>query len=298
MGLEKFVIVFDSPTNAYYAGQNVTGQVQLLLDKPKKIRSLQIKFLGKGEVKWTENEEVRQNDGNTRSENVVYSSDEEYYTFKYNLAGGANSELELPAGQHNYTFAASLPPLLPSSFEGEHGHVRYSVTATLDRPWKFDQHATAVFTVVTPIDLNYNIHAKEPVKMEVEKSFCCCWCKSGPLQLVLAMPHSGWVPGQSIPLTLELDNASNVTVNNLIVNLEKAEVGGCHSNLTVEVPVFVGTVPVYEAPLAGPTDAPSAPPAAPGVDAPIGFNLDGTQSLYPSISTPLLPTQTDVSAAQ
>lgn len=68
--------------------------------------------------------------------------------------------MTIPAGSHSYPFSATLPPTLPSSFEGEHGHVRYQVTATLDRPWKFDQHATGVFSVVSPVDLNYNIKAK------------------------------------------------------------------------------------------------------------------------------------------
>jgi hypothetical protein len=50
--------------------------------------------------------------------------------------------------------------LLPSSFEGEHGSVRYTIKATLDRPWKFDHEVTVPFKVVTPIDLNFNNKAK------------------------------------------------------------------------------------------------------------------------------------------
>lgn len=38
MGLKDFKVVFDSPTNAYYAGTNVTGKVNITLDKPKKTR--------------------------------------------------------------------------------------------------------------------------------------------------------------------------------------------------------------------------------------------------------------------
>lgn len=76
----------------------------------------------------------------------------QYETFK--------GELEIPAGEHVYPFSTMLPPQLPSSFDGEHGHVHYTVKATLDRPWKFDQDTKLVFNVVTPVDLNFNVRAK------------------------------------------------------------------------------------------------------------------------------------------
>ncbi|XP_046677845.1 arrestin domain-containing protein 17-like isoform X1 [Homalodisca vitripennis] len=341
MGLTNFQIVLDSPTGAYYAGTNVTGKLQFTLDKPKKIRAIIIQFLGVAKTSWSETESVRRNDGNTGNETVTFTATEEYFSNKYNLAGGPNSEIEIPPGDHVYPFSTTLPPLLPSSFEGEHGNIRYTVRATLDRPWKFDQNCEKVFTVVTPVDLNYNVKAKEPVKLELEKYFCCCWCKSGPLAVVINMPYSGFVPGQNIPVTLEVDNASNVRVDNVIVKLEKvlkwkarepknkeredkveivkltldavepngsqcytqqlavpvmppcnldqcsiincsytlqvtAAVSGCHSNLYGEVPIFLGTVPVYQTPTAAsPAAPPSAPSPQPGAQQPgIGFDVN------------------------
>lgn len=44
MGITNFQIVLDSPTGAYYAGQNVTGKLLLSLDKPKKIRGMMAKY--------------------------------------------------------------------------------------------------------------------------------------------------------------------------------------------------------------------------------------------------------------
>lgn len=57
-------------------------------------------------------------------------------------------------GTHTYPFTCALPPTLPSSFEGEHGFVRYTVKVTLDRPWKFDQETKMAFTVTSHLDLN------------------------------------------------------------------------------------------------------------------------------------------------
>lgn len=62
---------------------------------------------------------------------------EEYFQISYYLLGGANAgETELSAGVRTYPFTCALPPSLPSSFEGEHGHVRYTIKVVLDRPWK------------------------------------------------------------------------------------------------------------------------------------------------------------------
>lgn len=221
MAPPKFTIAFDSPTNSYYAGTAVTGKVFLTLDKPTKARGLKVKFLGAAKVSWDETESVRQNDGNTHNETVNYHSEEEYFSNHYYLLGSANGEIEIPSGEHSYPFTTTLPPRLPSSFSGEHGHVKYSVTATVDRPWKSDYEAVGVFNVVTPVDLNYIAVAKEPVKKETSKSFCCWCCRSGPLSLVVNVPYTGIVSGQTFPVTIEVDNASNIDVQSVDCKLKK-----------------------------------------------------------------------------
>lgn len=38
MGLTEFDIVFDNQWKTYYAGQTVSGHVELVLDSPKRVR--------------------------------------------------------------------------------------------------------------------------------------------------------------------------------------------------------------------------------------------------------------------
>lgn len=131
------------------------------------------------------------------------------------------SETELPPGTHTYPFTCALPATLPSSFEGEFGHVRYTIKVTLDRPWKFDQDMKMAFTVIAPVDLNLNPRVKEPFKLELEKAFCCFCCRSGPMAVITSIPQTGYVSGQILPITCEVDNASNVNLTAVKFELRK-----------------------------------------------------------------------------
>lgn len=104
---------------------------------------------------------MRDDQGKETNETEHLTGHEEYFEIHYYLLGSKNgSEINLPAGEHSYPFTCALPPTLPSSFEGEWGHVRYTIKVTLDRPWKFDQDAKMAFTVVSPVDLNVNPRLK------------------------------------------------------------------------------------------------------------------------------------------
>jgi hypothetical protein len=143
---------------------------------------------------------------------------------------------------HTYNFACTLPKDLPSSFEGEHGFVRYTVKVTLDRPWKFDQDTKMAFTVISHMDLNaipqcrvfilfneyflkrnckWNPIFKEPIQMHMKKYICCCWCKSGPLTAEIDIPVSGYCCGQSIPIDISVENGSDADVDEIKIKFIK-----------------------------------------------------------------------------
>lgn len=71
------------------------------------------------------------------------------------------------------------------------------------------------------VDLNSNPDLKNPRTLDMEKNFCCLCCASGPLEAQVTIPCRGFVPGQSIPITAEVNNHSNVKVDNLRVILRK-----------------------------------------------------------------------------
>jgi hypothetical protein len=184
---------------------------------------IKIKFLGEAKTEWTESK-TRRNEqtGKDEQETETIEGHEEYFSISYYLLGGVNSgETELPAGVHSYPFSCALPPQLPSSFEDTLGHIRYTIKVTLDRPWKFDQDSKLAFTVISPVDLNLMEKANEPFKLAIDKTFCCWCCASAPLSVVVSIPVTGFVSGQTIPILAEVDNQSNVDVEKLKFQFRK-----------------------------------------------------------------------------
>ena len=94
--------------------------------------------------------------------------DSKLWLSSVNLSLAVEGDGELhPAGTHQYTFVVPLPVTLPSSFEGEHGMVRYCCKATIDKPWKFDHETKTAFTVLSHLDLN-----REPDVLRVGGIYC------------------------------------------------------------------------------------------------------------------------------
>lgn len=79
--------------------------------------------------------------------------------------------LSLPPGLHSFPFQWKLPAHLPAStFDARWGQVRYTISALLQRSWRFDVERERELIVMTSLDLN-----DEPelaVTAEIELTFC------------------------------------------------------------------------------------------------------------------------------
>ena len=85
---------------------------------------------------------------------------------------GMGKDNRLPPGQHIFPFSFTLPPNLPSSFEGGVGYVRYTVKGTIDKPWKFDHNTKRPFTVVALLDLNTQPNAAVSLGLTDISNYC------------------------------------------------------------------------------------------------------------------------------
>ena len=63
-------------------------------------------------------------------------------------------DIKIAPGDHEFPFQFQLPVKIPSSLVSFYGRIYYSITAVVDRPWKFDHETVKYFTVVGIYDLN------------------------------------------------------------------------------------------------------------------------------------------------
>ena len=83
-----------------------------------------------------------------------------------------------------------------------------------------DKTATRIFFVKADLDLNQVDDVKQSATITRSKNFCCFFgCLWGPLTLSLHIPRLGYIPGEDIPVSAEIENLSNQIMKNTTVRL-------------------------------------------------------------------------------
>ncbi|XP_055849708.1 arrestin domain-containing protein 17-like [Episyrphus balteatus] len=208
--------MYDHPDAVYYSGDVLNGKIIYTTDKVKNVRGIYITIKGSAKVRWTETKS-RHNSNTNKTEHytVEYKGDRKYLHSETMIVGS----MDLPIGTHEYTFSTPLPPQIPSSISDEYGHVSYEVELKLDRPMRIDDVYTNCFTVIHPINLNYDPSYLQAVIDTEQKNFCCFCCESGPLNSELRTQFGGYAPGQKLHFTVTLDNESDRDIEECSVEL-------------------------------------------------------------------------------
>ncbi|CAI6363912.1 unnamed protein product [Macrosiphum euphorbiae] len=259
MSVENVQIIFDEPTAVFTPGQTISGRVSIVISNSSlNIKYIQLKFLGEASVSWYErrNEVRYRSRRGRRSFNRYFTSKEDYFKNiknKFFLVGAEKGKSQLEVGEYVYPFNFSLPHEIPSTFKGEYGEVFYTAKVKINVPLRMIIEKKTTFEVISPVHLNEEPSLAEPKTALKEKFYCCFLCKSGPMTLIAYIPYSGFIPGQSIPVTVELDNNSNVYVKSIEIKLDRTleykalwpsgNITHEHSNI---VSVFINGVEKYK----------------------------------------------------
>ncbi|XP_058124043.1 arrestin domain-containing protein 17-like [Anopheles ziemanni] len=199
----------------FFAGQRLSGTVDIVLPKQKKVKGVLLKITGLGCVRWTETYGT----GTT----VMFSGREDFLTHTLDLVRAESEDpIELPPGRQIYRFSIVLPNTLPTSFEGDYGYIRYTVRVIFERPWKIDLTYKIAFTVVNQLNLNsVTPPLNVAVVQEHIKRFSCGPCRSAPLTINVMLPMTGYVPGQFILVTVDVSNQSGKCITEMKLKLRR-----------------------------------------------------------------------------
>lgn len=210
----------NNPQGIFYAGQSMSGSVVLNLSEPDSVNAISIKIEGFTVVNWSE----RRPQGQRRRSRHFSGRQDYLNTLTYLVGGQPNGPaVNLPQGTHVFKFSCVLPDSLPTSFEGQYGHIRYTATVLVERPTKKNTTYREAFTVLRHVNLNDDPSLRVPKKLELSKTFGWWVFKSDPLNIVVEIPCTGFVPGQPIPVTVRWDNSSNASIHGVRIKLFKNE---------------------------------------------------------------------------
>ncbi|XP_046476442.1 arrestin domain-containing protein 17 [Neodiprion pinetum] len=250
-GSVELKIALDHPQGVFYPGNQVAGKVLVSWNEPKIFLGLRVKCEGTGLVFFTD-----RSAGFRRK----FSNDESYLAREVYLIGDGESPVSTEGGQNEFPFSIDLPEEIPGSFEGRYGRVRYSVSAFLDLTNVVRITSSLPFTVVPVLDLNQDSLATLPISEDNSKVVVG---QTEPLNMLVTLPVRGFVPGQTIPVKIVLNNVSNVEIRKLRVVFKKVITYHTHRKsrrhkeiiVEIELPV-TKSCQVYETGV----DVPAVPP--------------------------------------
>ena len=208
--LKIFSINLFGNNPVYFAGSNIDGNVLIELSEAKKVQGIFIALSGQAYVHWTEQRTT--GDGEERRTETYHYSDSQIILndVLIQLWGNGRDSQEIVPGRYEFPFKFQLPSnlVLPTSFESNTGFIRYSLTATIKRSWKFNHTAKRAITINEIVDIN-TPQLSVPLSNSREKTLCCLCCASGPISLSATTDRGGYCPGESIAITTEVENHSN-----------------------------------------------------------------------------------------
>lgn len=109
--------------------------------------------------------------------------------------------------------------MLPSSFRGSYGKIKYEMEFTIDRKWKLDKTYKVPLTIMKSLDLNFDPYARVPQQKQLTRNIGLI--HSGPISLHLLIARNGFVCGEKLPIQVVVTNNSSTHVEKVKFTLRK-----------------------------------------------------------------------------
>ena len=193
------------------AGQNISGELHLTLDKAQSYKRIEIKLLGGAHVKWGETVTEFQSNGQSTTRQTcekreVYVEDTEVLWKSKDSPDG-----KIGPGTISLPFQFTIPSACPSSYKGKWGDITYTLCGKIVSGDLVHHDQT---TQLFPVRVIKNVDINDPQLMlptqQSRQGDVGCWCcADGDLKFTASLPRTGFCTGQSIPLTVTVVNGSS-----------------------------------------------------------------------------------------
>uniref|UniRef100_A0A336MEP8 CSON013883 protein n=1 Tax=Culicoides sonorensis TaxID=179676 RepID=A0A336MEP8_CULSO len=204
----EFSFILNKQNSTYNAGETIKYKIIATVHKSFKARQLTVRFKGLAHVEWKSGKNSRYRDLEVFFKDVTV------------LWTSVTGSEQINPGTYEYSGTFCLPENIPTSYKHEVGYIEYNIKANYDVPFGKDLFGKHEFYVQNYLKLkDYSSH-KEPSNNVVEERFSCCGLfKSEPLKIVVFLPKTIWIAGETIPIKLEVSNNSDVVVKKIKVKL-------------------------------------------------------------------------------
>lgn len=110
---------------------------------------------------------------------------------------------------------------LLNSYEHTYGHIKYNVKVAYDISDDSSKEYVGYFFVEPVADLNNSdeLNINLPLKDARHKRFGYLWWQTEPLNMINVIPKRGWVPGETIPMAVQIENNSTVKIKKVRLSL-------------------------------------------------------------------------------
>lgn len=191
----------------------ICSSLAILANKTISLRITEVncEILGYANCKWYEDR------GNGHSDQIW--GKEKLFREEFTLFDGS-AENELTPGEHKFHISYVLATNLSTSFKCKNGSIKYKVRLNVIRHWKNSKYDFP-FTIIRPLNLNSeNPALRNPMKEELSKTFKFDFTPE-PLYISASVPVTGYVPGQTINVQIQVNNQSKTHVKEVKVSLKQ-----------------------------------------------------------------------------
>ncbi|XP_030374220.1 arrestin domain-containing protein 17 [Scaptodrosophila lebanonensis] len=228
----------DRPNGQYQAGETVNGNIYLTLPERQLIKAIALEANGYAACSWLKPQKQKKKNQQPQEQNVVVidkskGKQKEPIAFEqrvdylastsYFIGSEAARHKIMDAGVYHFAFSVPLPENCPSSYEGQYGHIRYTLQLVLLLGGDTNERLVAHYRtlqVVQHADLRHeSATLNEPLdEQQLERTPRMKFWQR-PLLLELNIPRRGYAPGEGISVHVRLHNPQQLMLSELIYKL-------------------------------------------------------------------------------